>query len=287
MQETEKIWMNGELVDWADAKVHVGAHGLHYGSGVFEGIRCYDTAKGPAVFRLSTTSSASSGRRGPPHGRRTPHGAPRGDPRAARLERPRVVLRAADRVLRLQRAGRRDGREPRRGRDHQLPVGRVPRRGGIRSGISRKDLELGAGRAERDPARRQGGHLPELDARDDRGAPGRVRRGDHALARRLRRRRPRREHLRRHGRAPANAASSRRRSSQGSRGTRSCRSPTGSATGSRSRCSSTRSLPRGRGLHGRDRRGGHAGAGGRRPGDRRRAGDARAAEGLPRHRLRP
>jgi branched-chain amino acid aminotransferase len=53
VQETEKIWMNGELVDWADAKVHVGAHGLHYGSGVFEGIRCYETAKGPAVFRLT------------------------------------------------------------------------------------------------------------------------------------------------------------------------------------------------------------------------------------------
>ena len=52
MQETDKIWMNGELVDWADAKVHVGVHGLHYGSGVFEGIRCYETPKGPAVFRL-------------------------------------------------------------------------------------------------------------------------------------------------------------------------------------------------------------------------------------------
>jgi branched-chain amino acid aminotransferase len=52
MQETDKIWMNGELVDWADAKVHVGVHGLHYGSGVFEGIRCYETARGPAVFRL-------------------------------------------------------------------------------------------------------------------------------------------------------------------------------------------------------------------------------------------
>ena len=52
MQETEKIWINGELVDWADAKVHVGVHGLHYGTGVFEGIRCYDTPKGPAVFRL-------------------------------------------------------------------------------------------------------------------------------------------------------------------------------------------------------------------------------------------
>jgi branched-chain amino acid aminotransferase len=53
MQATEKIWMNGELVDWADAKVHVGAHGLHYGSGVFEGIRCYETEAGPAVFRLT------------------------------------------------------------------------------------------------------------------------------------------------------------------------------------------------------------------------------------------
>src|SRR6476659_9773765 len=45
--------MNGELVDWADATVHVGTHGLHYGTGVFEGIRCYETDKGPAVFRLT------------------------------------------------------------------------------------------------------------------------------------------------------------------------------------------------------------------------------------------
>jgi branched-chain amino acid aminotransferase len=53
VQATEKIWMNGELVDWDDARIHVGAHGLHYGTGVFEGIRCYDTPKGPAVFRLT------------------------------------------------------------------------------------------------------------------------------------------------------------------------------------------------------------------------------------------
>jgi branched-chain amino acid aminotransferase len=53
MRETEKIWMNGELVDWSDAKIHVGTHGLHYGTGVFEGIRCYETAGGPAVFRLT------------------------------------------------------------------------------------------------------------------------------------------------------------------------------------------------------------------------------------------
>jgi branched-chain amino acid aminotransferase len=53
MQELQKIWMNGELVDWADAKIHVGSHGLHYGSGVFEGIRAYDTPRGSAVFRLT------------------------------------------------------------------------------------------------------------------------------------------------------------------------------------------------------------------------------------------
>jgi branched-chain amino acid aminotransferase len=53
LQETDKIWMNGELVDWADATVHVGVHGLHYGTGVFEGIRCFETEKGPAVFRLT------------------------------------------------------------------------------------------------------------------------------------------------------------------------------------------------------------------------------------------
>jgi len=50
--EVDKIWMDGELVPWAEAKVHVLTHALHYGSGVFEGIRCYKTPAGPAVFRL-------------------------------------------------------------------------------------------------------------------------------------------------------------------------------------------------------------------------------------------
>jgi branched-chain amino acid aminotransferase len=48
----EKIWMDGDLVDWQDATVHVLSHAVHYGSGVFEGIRCYDTAAGPAVWHL-------------------------------------------------------------------------------------------------------------------------------------------------------------------------------------------------------------------------------------------
>lgn len=49
---TGKIWMNGALVEWNDAKIHVASHIVHYGSGVFEGARCYDTVTGPACFRL-------------------------------------------------------------------------------------------------------------------------------------------------------------------------------------------------------------------------------------------
>jgi branched-chain amino acid aminotransferase len=51
METAELIWHNGEFVSWEDAKVHVLSHGLHYGTGVFEGIRCYETERGPAVFR--------------------------------------------------------------------------------------------------------------------------------------------------------------------------------------------------------------------------------------------
>jgi branched-chain amino acid aminotransferase len=53
IEPTAKIWMNGQLVDWDDARIHVLTHTLHYGTGVFEGIRAYETADGPAVFRLT------------------------------------------------------------------------------------------------------------------------------------------------------------------------------------------------------------------------------------------
>ena len=51
MNKSEWIWMNGEFVAWDEARVHVLSHGLHYGTGVFEGIRCYETEGGPAIFR--------------------------------------------------------------------------------------------------------------------------------------------------------------------------------------------------------------------------------------------
>ncbi|MBU0591519.1 branched-chain amino acid transaminase [Candidatus Micrarchaeota archaeon] len=52
MQTVPKIWMDGKLVNWKDANVHVLTHALHYGVGIFEGMRCYNTDKGPAVFRM-------------------------------------------------------------------------------------------------------------------------------------------------------------------------------------------------------------------------------------------
>ena len=52
MERTEKIWMDGKFVDWDEAKVHVLTHALHYGTAVFEGMRCYETDEGPAIFRL-------------------------------------------------------------------------------------------------------------------------------------------------------------------------------------------------------------------------------------------
>lgn len=52
VDESKKIWMDGKFVDWADANVHILTHTLHYGTGAFEGIRCYKTKKGSAIFRL-------------------------------------------------------------------------------------------------------------------------------------------------------------------------------------------------------------------------------------------
>ncbi len=49
--DVDTIWMDGEFVDWDDAQIHVLTHGLHYGTGIFEGARCYDTEEGPAIFR--------------------------------------------------------------------------------------------------------------------------------------------------------------------------------------------------------------------------------------------
>ncbi len=53
LPKSDVIWMNGEFVPWDEARIHIGSHVIHYGSSVFEGVRCYKTPRGPAVFRLS------------------------------------------------------------------------------------------------------------------------------------------------------------------------------------------------------------------------------------------
>ena len=52
MNDKGKIWMDGNFVEWNNAKIHILTHAMHYGTAVFEGIRCYDTKNGPAIFRL-------------------------------------------------------------------------------------------------------------------------------------------------------------------------------------------------------------------------------------------
>ncbi|MAJ44788.1 MAG: hypothetical protein CMF96_08635, partial [Candidatus Marinimicrobia bacterium] len=51
-EQSEYIWYNSEIIPWNQANIHVMSHVIHYGSGVFEGIKCYDTPSGPAIFRL-------------------------------------------------------------------------------------------------------------------------------------------------------------------------------------------------------------------------------------------
>ncbi len=127
------IWMNGEFVAWEDAKVHVLTHGLHYGTGVFEGVRCYDTELGPAVFR------------NPEHVERLLRSAelyymPVPYTRRASCAQATLELIARNGLRScyirpiVYRGYGHDGPEPARGArrrdDRLLGVGRLPRRGG-------------------------------------------------------------------------------------------------------------------------------------------------------------
>ena len=144
---TGKIWMNGTLVDWKDATIHVASHVIHYGSAVFEGARCYATPKGSACFRLDA------------HMRRLQHSAKiyrmeypldlagwderraRHDPR----ERDEVVLHPADRLSRLRLARRQPVPCPVDAADHAVGLGRVPRPGGARERRRRQSAAPGRG----------------------------------------------------------------------------------------------------------------------------------------------
>ena len=109
LKPTKKIWMDGKFVNWDDATIHVCAHVVHYGTAVFEGIRCYNTKKGPMIFRLQPHikrlyNSAKMYRMEPTAiTMREIHGGVR---RNGARQRPEGMLHQARRLSRLQRARR-------------------------------------------------------------------------------------------------------------------------------------------------------------------------------------
>ena len=149
MQPSELIWMNGEFVGWEDAKVHVLTHALHYGTAVFEGIRCYDTEIGPAVFRHQEhverlfRSAELYYMPVPVRARADPPG----DARADRPQRPALLLHPPARLPRLRHDGPVPARGARRRRDRRLGVGRLPRRGGQARRDPRQGLLAGGASA--------------------------------------------------------------------------------------------------------------------------------------------
>ena len=192
MQATDKIWMNGELVDWADAKVHVGVHGLHYGSGVFEGIRCYETPKGPAVFRLAEHlqrlhDSARLLYMEIPYSveelRSATHDLVRANGLPAAYIRPIAFYGYGQ--LGVSTQG-----NPVETVLMSWPWGAYLGEDALDEGHHDLRLVVEARRPEHDSACLQGERrLSELDARDDRGSPRRLRRRHPPHRRRIRRRR--------------------------------------------------------------------------------------------------
>ena len=183
---TPKIWMNGELVDWDKARIHVLTHTLHYGTGVFEGIRAYETAQGPAVFRLTDhivrlLNSAKILGMDLPY---TVEELIQATKDTVALDRAARVLRPPDRLLRLRRDGAQHAAVLGRRGHRLLAVGRLPRRRRRDQGRADEDLLVDPPRPQHDAAGVEDDRqLRQLVAGQGRGAQGRLRRGDHAGAR--------------------------------------------------------------------------------------------------------
>ena len=209
MTESEKIWMDGELVDWDDAKIHVLTHTLHYGCGVFEGIRAYETTQGPAVFRLTDHivrlfDSAKIFMIDIPFSVEQLVEATK---ETVRVNGLHVLLHPPDRVPRLRRDGAQPAAVPGERLHRGVAVGHLPRRRGHQARRADEDQLVAAPRPQRHAAGGQGHrHVHQLVDGQGRGAQGRLRRGDPAVAAGLRERVHGREHLHRQ----ATARSSRR-----------------------------------------------------------------------------
>ena len=234
MQATEKIWMNGELVDWDDARIHVGAHGLHYGTGVFEGIRCYDTPKGPGRVPPHRSHAAPA-----QLGAADQHGDPVLGRRPARRRRTTCSARTASRECYIRPiAFYGYGQLGVSARDNpvetvimSLAVGHLPRRGGARRPASGRRSRPGSAcrrTSSRTPRRRPASTSTRCSRSTRRSAPATTRRSCSRPTARSPTGRARRSSSSRAGRSTR--PTSRPGSCTGSRATRSSRSRPTSAT---------------------------------------------------------
>ncbi len=174
---TGKIWMNGKLVEWKDATIHIGSHVIHYGSGVFEGARCYATPKGSACFRLDEHLHAPA-----ELGQDLPHGVSAGSRRLARRrarddsrQPDEGVLHPAAHLPRLRHARRQPAAQPGRRRDLVWEWGAYLGQDALESGVDMKISTLGAHGAEHAAGHGEGdGELRQLGADQDGSARRRL-----------------------------------------------------------------------------------------------------------------
>ena len=259
MDQADLIWMNGEFVAWEDAKVHVLTHGLHYGTGVFEGVRCYDTELGPGGLppRATTSTGCSS---------RPSSTTCRSRTRASSCAQATLELIARNglrscyiRPLVFRGYGTMGLFPLDAPVDVAIAVwewgaylGEEGKRNGMRAKVS-----LVAAHQPRlaDPARQGLGPVPQLGAGEDRGAQGRLRGGDPPRRPRPRLRGLGREHLRRARRRRSSRRRRPRRSSTASTASRSIQIARDLGyRGRRARHRARRAVPGRRGLPDRHRR---------------------------------
>ena len=178
-----KIWMNGSLVDWADAKIHVASHVIHYGSAVFEGARCYDDA---ARLGLLPPGRAHAPplrlREDLPHGAgHRSRGADRSGARDDSRQRVQGLLYPPDRLPRLPGARRQPVPLPGRQRHPDVGMGRLPGRRGARARRRRpRQLVVARGAEHVSDAGEELGELRQLAADQDGSDRRGLQRGDRA-----------------------------------------------------------------------------------------------------------
>ena len=200
MEKSEWIWMNGELVPWDEAKVHVLSHGLHYGTGVFEGIRAYETERGTAVFRHRDHLERLA-RSAELYYLELPYSLDELRDATHELIRRNGLASCYIRPIAFRGYGEMGLYAPTAPIDVMIAVwpwgaylGEEGKRNGIRAKVSSWRADLAR---QPDPAREGVGPVPELDPREDGVGEGGLRRGDPARPAGRRLRGLRREHLHR------------------------------------------------------------------------------------------